>query len=49
MNFKSLLIDIVGLSGFAALCVGLFLYFGLPIMLMIAGGLMISFAIWAGN
>ncbi|MGV3000777.1 hypothetical protein [Vibrio sp. E150_018] len=49
MNIKSLLIDIVGLSGFSAFCVGLFFSFGLPVMLMVAGGLMVIFALWAGN
>lgn len=49
MNLKSLLIDLVGLAGFAVLVSGLFLQFGLAVALIAAGALMVIYAIWAGN
>lgn len=41
----SLIIDLVGLTGFAAVCGGVYLAFGLPWALMMAGVMLITWAI----
>lgn len=44
-SIASVLIDLVGLAGFAALCAGVWLYHGLPLALIVAGLLMMGWAV----
>lgn len=44
---KSLLLDVMGLTGFGLLTVGFYLRFGLPCALMLSGFLMLSGALLA--
>lgn len=49
MDFKSVLTDLLGLSGFAAISAGVWLQFGMPFGLIAAGASLVTLAALAGR
>ncbi|WP_196221132.1 hypothetical protein [Sansalvadorimonas verongulae] len=46
---KQIIIDCLGVAGFAALTGGVYLQYGLPVSLMLSGSLVLGFALLASR
>ena len=46
---KNFLTDLVGIAGTAMLCYGVYLQFGLPIALIVGGGLLLLYALFSAR
>lgn len=42
---KSLITDLIGLAGFGSLAAGVYLQFGIPVALMLSGGMLLLYAL----